>query len=180
MNATKIRNSITHPLVISDYAVSNGYLGISFCPGKKQTTGMTGAWDRDLTTDIQAIKDWGASLAICCIPRHELRMLHVPDIDVEFARANIDFLALPFEDDTPPNVFVEEILANRMPNILTRLESGEKIFVFCKGGLGRSGSIFASILIASGIENDMAISITRAIRPGAIYTPEQYDWVTNS
>lgn len=48
MNDKTPRTSITHPLIINTVQVSNGELGLTFCPGKKQAAAMTGVWDRDM------------------------------------------------------------------------------------------------------------------------------------
>lgn len=54
-------------------------------------------------------------------------------------------------------------------------------FSFVRGGLGRSGIAFAETLInIGGIEPERAINELRAIRPGAICTADQYDYVINN
>ena len=45
-----MRTSISHPLQIAEVTVADdfGKIGITFCPGKVQSFGQTGAWHRDL------------------------------------------------------------------------------------------------------------------------------------
>ena len=55
------RSSASHPLQINAVQAdpSFGRIGLTFCPGKKDTLAMTNAWDRDLAIDLEAIRDWG-------------------------------------------------------------------------------------------------------------------------
>lgn len=40
---------------------SGGQLGLTSRPGKHDMNAQSGAWDRDLETDLCAVRDWGAS-----------------------------------------------------------------------------------------------------------------------
>lgn len=68
-----MRTSQTHPLQIAAVRPGPklGRIGLTFCPGKKQPHAATGAWDRDLETDVQAIKTWGAGAVVTLIEDHE-------------------------------------------------------------------------------------------------------------
>ncbi len=70
-----MKTSISHPLRIDSVQVDNrkGKIGITLCPGKKQAHGMTGSWDRDLETDIAAIKSNGYSALATLMEEHELK-----------------------------------------------------------------------------------------------------------
>ena len=59
------RTSHTHPLQIAEVRAdpSYGRIGITFCPGKCDLFAHTGAWERDLGIDLDAIATWGAKLA---------------------------------------------------------------------------------------------------------------------
>ncbi len=59
----------------------------------------------------------------------------------------------------------------------TLLRKGRDVLVHCKGGLGRAGTIAARLLIELGMEPATAIDRVRAVRPGAIETPEQKQYV---
>jgi hypothetical protein len=41
-----------------------GRIGMTFCPGKQNPFAMTGAWARDLDTDLAVIRAWGASTLV--------------------------------------------------------------------------------------------------------------------
>ena len=57
------RTSMTHPLEIAAVSAGPtfGRVGITFCPGKYDRHAMSGYWDRDLSLDLDAIRDWGAA-----------------------------------------------------------------------------------------------------------------------
>jgi ADP-ribosyl-[dinitrogen reductase] hydrolase len=58
-----------------------------------------------------------------------------------------------------------------------RLAAGERVVVHCKGGLGRTGTITARLLVESGVAADSAISLVRTARPGAIENDAQESYV---
>ena len=55
-----MRTSITHPLQIADINVGPGRIGITFLPGKSGPSQHGEDWDRDLETDIEAVRAWAA------------------------------------------------------------------------------------------------------------------------
>ncbi|MDQ0323699.1 protein-tyrosine phosphatase [Pararhizobium capsulatum DSM 1112] len=57
------------------------------------------------------------------------------------------------------------------------VRSGRDVVVHCRGGLGRAGTIGARLLIELGMEPATAIRQVRAVRPGAIETSDQEDYV---
>ena len=69
------RTSLTHPLQIAavDAGPEFGRVGVTFCPGKYDPHAMSGAWDRDLATDLDAIRDWGAAAIVTLLEPKELR-----------------------------------------------------------------------------------------------------------
>lgn len=70
-----MRTSVSHPLRIATIVSGMpgiGRVGLTFCPGKYDPHGMSGAWDRDLALDLDAIREWGAAAVVnraaapCC------------------------------------------------------------------------------------------------------------------
>lgn len=55
------RTSTTHPIRVDAVLPDGGWapVGMSFCPGKKQTGALTGDWDRNLDLDLARIREWG-------------------------------------------------------------------------------------------------------------------------
>jgi len=62
---------------------------------------------------------------------------------------------------------------------LQSLRAGGKIIIYCAAGLGRSGMIAAKILSAFNEAPKIAITSVRRIRPGAIETNQQANFVLN-
>ena len=170
-----MRTSLTHPLQIAVVTAGSefGRVGITFCPGKYDPHAMSGAWDRDLDTDLDAIRDWGAAAIVTLLEPKELTLLRVERLGEEVLRRNMLWFHLPIVDVSIPNEQFElkwDIAGEELRSIL---RSGSDVLVHCRGGLGRAGTIAARLLIELGMEPETAIARVRAVRPGAIETSEQ-------
>ena len=176
---TGTRTSLTHPLQIATVQPfpGMGRVGLTFCPGKTQPHAATGAWDRDLRADLDAIAAWGAVAVVTLVEEHELKALKVPALGAEVARRHMDWLHLPIPDAGLPSAAFEARWAEVGEGLRARLRDGFSVLVHCKGGLGRAGTIAARLLIELGVAPDEAVRRVRAVRPGAIETPEQLAYV---
>lgn len=171
----KQRTSLSHPLNVSDIIgeAGLGSIGVTFCPGKVQTDGATGPWNRDLATDIRAISEWGATTLVTLIEGHEIDALQVRGLEAECQHHGIDWLHLPIPDVSTPTVEFEAAWASVGEGLRSRLRNGFNVLVHCKGGLGRAGTIAARLLVELGADPEQAIQNVREARPGAIETVEQ-------
>jgi ADP-ribosyl-[dinitrogen reductase] hydrolase len=178
-NETGIRTSISHPLLIAEVktAGSGGRIGITFCPGKKQNSALTGAWDRDLDKDLDRIQDWGASALVTLTEQHEMDELCVGGMGDAVRRRHIAWHHLPIQDVSIPGASFHAAWEEVGEQLRAQLRRGFDIVIHCKGGLGRAGMIAAKLLVELGYEPEQAISLVRAVRPGAIETDEQYRYV---
>jgi ADP-ribosyl-[dinitrogen reductase] hydrolase len=57
------------------------------------------------------------------------------------------------------------------------LGNGLDVLLHCRGGLGRAGTIAARLLVELGVEPLTAIAKVREVRPGAIETRDQEQFV---
>ena len=90
------RTSQSHPLQIDTLEpVGQGRLGLTFCPGKVDPHAQTGAWDRDLDTDLRTLRDWGASTVVTLMETDELELLRVPDLGERVSRTGLHWWHLP-------------------------------------------------------------------------------------
>jgi ADP-ribosyl-[dinitrogen reductase] hydrolase len=169
------RTSISHPLQIAVVQTlpGHGRIGITFCPGKIQPSAATGAWSRDLSTDIRAIADWGAAAVLTLVEDHELVSLKVEGLGAAVARAHMDWLHAPIPDVGVPSTAFEAPWVETGEGLRDRLRAGFDILVHCKGGLGRAGMIAARLLVELGVDAETAITRVRKARPGAIETSAQ-------
>lgn len=173
------RTSQTHPLRIGTLSLrSGGKIGVTFCPGKKQATAMTGRWERDLDTDLAAIRSWGATHLVTLVETWELAELDVRDLPQRVAALGMTWHHAPIRDGGIPDGRFDIAWKNMLPKLCDALDRGEGVVVHCKGGLGRAGTV-ASLLLGTyerGLSADAIMALVRAVRPNAIETvvQEQY------
>jgi predicted protein tyrosine phosphatase len=171
----RARTSYSHPLQIAEVRASpaHGRIGITFCPGKHDHFAHTGAWERDIGIDLDAIASWGAKLVLTLVEPAELNALKVPQLGHEIKRRGIDWRHLPIADYSVPTKAFEQQWLTQGRDIRQLLRNGEDVLVHCKGGLGRAGMMAARLLAELGMDPEEAIHNVRRVRKGAIETPSQ-------
>jgi ADP-ribosyl-[dinitrogen reductase] hydrolase len=173
------RTSLTHPLQIAAISAGPafGRVGITFCPGKYDQHAISGYWDRDLAFDLDAIRDWGAAAVAILVEQKELTLLRVENLGEEVRRRGMLWFHLPIVDGSTPDDGFEQQWAVAGDKLRKLLSTGSDVLVHCRGGLGRAGTIGARLLTELGMEPAAAVAQVRAVRPGAIETPEQERYV---
>lgn len=176
---TLVRTSTTHPLLVAQVKASPdfGAIGLTFCPGKKQASAMTGGWERDLDIDLDAVSAFGAAALVTLVEDHEMEALGVRQIGEKTAARHMDWFHLPIRDVSIPGREFERAWQVHGPGLRARLRDGFSVVLHCKGGLGRAGTIAARLLVELGLEPSEAIRQVRKARPGAIETAEQARYV---
>ena len=174
-----MRTSHSHPLRIAALPVPGapGRIGITFCPGKRQRDAMTGAWDRDLDLDLDAVRAWGADAVVTLVEDHELRALRVEGLGEGVRARGMTWFHLPIRDYHTPGPAFEEAWSEAGPQLGAMLREGRDVVVHCKGGLGRAGTIAGRLLVEAGCVPAAAVDAVRAARPGAIETEDQRRYV---
>lgn len=174
-----MRTSQTHPLEIAFLPAeltAGGRLGMTLAPGKKQANAASGAWNRDLDADLGTLKDAGCGLLLSLIEDAEIEQLQIKDLPSAAARFKIALRRFPIPDVSTPRAPMSEFAAF-IDAAAGRLKERQTVIVHCKGGLGRTGLVAASILIRLGRNAADATHAVRAARPGAIETPSQEEYV---
>lgn len=173
-----MKTSVTDRLVIASVSPPElpGAIGITLCPGKKDPSRN---WDRDLDTDLAAIREWGAEAVVTLVEPHELELLHVRSLPDAVARHGMQWVHLPIRDVSVPDRTFEARWLTAGPELRKRVRHGGSILIHCRGGLGRAGTIAARMLVEFGMEPESAIDAVRRVRPGAIETREQEMHVRN-
>lgn len=174
-----MRTSISHPLPITVVTAGSefGRIGITYCPGKYDPHGMTGAWKRDLVLDLHTITDWGATAVVTLLEPKELTLLRVEGLGEEVLRRNMLWFHLPIVDRSIPSKKFEQQWVFAGEGLQSILRRRLAVLVHCRGGRGRAGTIAARLLVELGMEPKKAIKSVRAAQPGAIETFEQESYV---
>lgn len=173
---TRKQTSQTSPLRIAEvlFGEREGRLGLTLCPGKKDEGR---GWDRNLEDDLRVIRNWGASTVISLIEPHEFALLQVPELSDTAIRMGMCWIHLPIRDvDVPDERFEHGWLAVGQ-DIHQCIDAGERLLIHCRGGLGRTGLVAARILVERGCLPRDAVHRVRAVRPGAIETFAQEQYV---
>jgi ADP-ribosyl-[dinitrogen reductase] hydrolase len=111
------------------------------------------------------------------MPSDELTINKVDMIGEAIIDRGMEWIHLPIKDMNGPDISFDNSWIKVVQNIVDRIQQGEHILVHCKGGLGRSGTIAALLLIELGIPNDKAIIQVRIARPGAIDIADQEKYI---
>ena len=170
--------SHSHPLQIAAVAARRGLVGMTFCPGKKQRGSAMGFdWDRQLDVDISTLQSRRTAVVITLNEAWELEQLGVPNLGGALVAAGIEWHHMPIVDGGVPDAAFERAWQIISPDLHSRLSAGERVVVHCKGGLGRTGTIAARLLIETGITPETAMALVRKARPGAIENDAQEAYV---
>jgi len=173
------RTSSTHPLQIQSVtpAGTTGAIGMTLCPGHRGPSNAYGHWNRDLATDLEAVRDWKPDLVITLLEDKEFAVLRIPRFRDEVAESRIPWEFAPIRDVDIPDAAFERtwrVLGPRARNILRK---GGRVLIHCRAGLGRTGLLAATLLVELGASPESAIAAVRHARPGTIQTDEQEDYV---
>jgi ADP-ribosylglycohydrolase/protein tyrosine phosphatase (PTP) superfamily phosphohydrolase (DUF442 family) len=150
-----------------------GAVGVTLCPGKWQKISISGTWQRDLATDIDALQHWGAAAVVTLMPQDELQAVQADGIGAACEARGIEWHHLPIQDVDVPDAAFETAWLYTGLRLRQHLRAGRNVLLHCRGGLGRSGTIAARLLVELGWEAGAAIRGVRAQRPGAIETRAQ-------
>lgn len=83
----------------------------------------------------------------------------------------------PIVDADLPDAVFEQSWRDAGPRLRAWLGEGRRILLHCRGGLGRTGTIAARLLIELGLEPDAAVTAVRAARVGALETRSREAYV---
>ena len=174
-----VKTSETDPLRIDRVEITgiSGVIGITLCPGKKIDSLFGWTWDRDLDTDMQAIKAWGTDAFVTLLEDHEFEMLSVCELPDVARKLGMEYYHLPIPDVSVPDSRFKQEWNRVGPKLKEILKNGGKLVIHCRGGLGRSGMIAAQLMVELGTNPEEAIIAVRTARPKAIETSKQEQYV---
>jgi hypothetical protein len=176
------KTSASHPLHVDflpDHAVNlDGRIGMCEAPGRKDPTARDGPWRRDLDADLdRLVRRYGANILVTLLERgqyvsDELTALGISDLLVRTQRRKIqsEWSAMP-DGNVPVSL---DQLYGLVERILTEVRADKVVVIHCRDGLGRTGLVAASCLIALGASVAEALATVRDVRPGAVETAAQH------
>jgi ADP-ribosylglycohydrolase/protein-tyrosine phosphatase len=148
-------------------------MGLTFCPGKRGEAVFGEDWDRDLSTDLGVIREWGATAVVTLMEWHELQMLGVGALGEAVEGMGMHWMHLPISDLGAPDRNFERRWVYFGADLRRRLRRGEKVLIHCRGGRGRTGLLAGRLLVEAGMEPAHAIAATRRARTGTIENDRQ-------
>ncbi|MGB2038530.1 MAG: fused DSP-PTPase phosphatase/NAD kinase-like protein, partial [Candidatus Poseidoniaceae archaeon] len=139
----KWKTSESDPLRIDEIHLEGCKIGISFCPGKVQEFAMSGSWDRDLDADLDVIASSGYNVVLSLIEYREFEELQVEGfLESAVQNNDMEWIWAPIRDGETPTPSNHSALART----LDAVKQKKSVFIHCKGGLGRAGSVAAWLL----------------------------------
>jgi len=151
-----------------------GRLGFSPAPGRWRV-GDALQPDELLDGDLAALCDCGTTVLVVLLEQEEMSRIGLARLLDRARSASLEVLWFPIPDGTAPSDLGATV--RLVGRILERLRSGRTVVVHCHGGIGRSGTIAAATLVASGSEPGQALESVREARLGAATAPGQEEFV---
>ncbi len=179
MSLRERQTSYSHPLRVDEIPAGllvGGRLGMTIAPGKMDLNGYTGAHDRTLATDLDVLfETFAPTWVISLMEGFEYERFKIPTLLTEYTLRGARVLHYPIVDMRAPTDM--KVFSRVIDLIDDELRAGESVMVHCKGGLGRTGVVVASVLVRQGVTPAAAVALTRKHRVGSIQTADQEEWV---
>jgi len=133
-------------------------------------------WDRDLSTDLDRIRNvFGCDVLVSLIRHSELQDLKIQQLFQEVEARGMDYIHFPIKDKWIPHS-MDDLIKN-IDHIIQLLKKGKTVVCHCNGGKGRSGTVIVATLVGLGHKVQNAIDIVRKARSGTIRNPLQIMYV---
>ena len=130
-----------------------------------------------LSNDVTELRDWGARGLVTLIEDQEFAPLGLTSLPEKVAALGMHWWHLPIRNMDTPNENFEVRWRETGKQLRELLNEGASIAVHCHGGLGRTGTIAARLLVELGTPPTLAIERIRAARPGSIETSAQEQFI---
>ena len=147
-------------------------------PGKLGLTNLPGARENDCDQDLDALQTIGVSRILCLVESQELDYMNPSETPTQRRQSveqrGMNFMHHPIVDFDSPLLAEARKTITSIDDALT---NGETVIMHCWAGLGRAGTMAACLLIHRGMNADYAISTVRSVRPGAIQSAKQEQFI---
>jgi protein-tyrosine phosphatase len=174
------KTSTTHPIQV--YWVPDlptpGALGTTFAPGKRAIGMNATLWQRDLDADLQRLRTHhAADVLVSLLEPREYDRLEIPDMLQRARDVGLDVRHFPIIDVWVPRPDEADAFDTLIADIRASLDAGRRVVVHCRGGIGRSGLVAASVVTTYGLGPTDAIARVRQAQPLALETRLQEAYV---
>ncbi len=155
-----------------------GRLGLTVAPGRWRP-GLDHASDTLVRDDLLHLRDvHGAKVLVTLLEAFEMRKIAIPELLPTARKLRLRSIWFPIPDVSVPSDMDATVAL--VGDIVGHMRRGETVVVHCRGGLGRSGTIAACVLVARGRTPAEAIRMVRSARPGAVEVQDQEAFVARS
>lgn len=172
-------------LHVADLSVT-GKFGRTFLPGKNHhgLSGMLHA--RSAAADCERLRQvYGTDTLVLLNEDHEIlrfvndvpRPIGPQNLAAALHENDIALLRLPIPDGGIPHPNQVGELRALLAEVVDLLRVGKNVAVACRGGIGRTGTLLALVLIELGCSSADAIGRVRAMKPECIDPGCQEDFV---
>ena len=124
--------------------------------------------------DLARVQAWQARMVVSFVEQHEFDEMDLPPFGRELAQVGTAWRHYPIHDFSVPTPQFQEHWDGHLHEIEAILNDGARVLFHCRGGLGRSGTMAAWVLVHYGHTAEEAIALVRRARgEGAIETRDQ-------
>jgi protein-tyrosine phosphatase len=129
-----------------------------------------------LRDDLAELRAGGIDILVSFLPGFEAEELGLTDEAKVAGEVGLEFILYPIIDRTvPTDIPGFRDLVNRLAD---QVRAGRRVGAHCRGCIGRSTVLIASIMIALGADPELALEqITRSRGFAVPDTPEQRAWI---
>ncbi len=152
----------------------NDKLYLDAMPGRKKRGRPQG----DFPGWLEEMRENRIRTVVCLAPQEQVAA-ESPEYADWLARhgeTDVEVIRLPIDDFSVPVPFQVPVFWNQAARVATKVESGERVFVHCGAGFGRTGMFAVAVLMKLGYEYDEAIAEIKAVGSYP-ETPEQREFV---
>lgn len=117
-------------------------------------------------------------LVLSLTESHEMREAGAGDLPGWLAARGIAWAHVPVPDFAVPGAAPGWAAVEA--RLVALLAGGGRLWLHCRAGLGRSGTVALRLMVAGGEASGPALARLRAVRPGAVETEAQRLWAGNA
>lgn len=157
-----ILDSINTPFPLSHVTTGTpGKLFAGYLPGKKgvAVTRTNATWSRSMPVDMSVLAVNNVAITVPLIEDFEFETLGAQDYWEQAQAHGIEVRWHPIRDMDAPRAMAPT--AALVADLVAALQAGQNVFVHCRGGHGRTGTIVACILAKLGVAPKDAIDRVR-------------------